>query len=1223
MKKNLLLQALRLQFATLIVVLLLPVVGKAQWQTMSDQLDDPSVPAFVKAICAPKADVKHVAELYNQYYNAEIAPKKAAHQANPLTAGKKFKNEYEHLYKTWRSQTANYRTPDGFVDFSKEAEENRKELIERIHPEGVVSDRNVDKWVPYGPAVVFDEKSGKPISSQANVYDLARSRLHPNVMYAATESGGLFRSTDTGATWKHIGDDQNFRWVQAVAVGETLNNGIVFIGVPGKIMSSGDAGETWNEHFIQPSGIPGDDIPDNYQTYQIIHSIHDGNYLYAATSAGSFVSDDFGSNWKENIGLSAFGGGRVTSIAEHPTNPNYLYCLVYLPSSKSTVFCRSEDQGASWAIFTDGWFDIPTADEGKLNIWGGRIVVTPAAPNRVYVMLNEADSHASANLKLDGFVGIYCSDNSGVNWTRKTNYLGRPYNLTDRPNLVSWGHNGYEPLPDQYKYNQASSLNNAIYASHIDADHLYVGGLSMWESTDGGSTWQVRGGYNGNVPHIHPDIRRFVGKATSATTEELFWSSDGGINYSSNGTLASHEARNLGIYANELWGFDMDKRQFLFGGGSYHNGNNVWNGQYGFNGGGWKHAGGGESATGFAQYGAEPKMWFVDQPNLGNALPNDESGAITPYSSILDQAAWKPNLSLDYRQNRASRILFDKNNPRIIFWGHDGKFCRSEDDGKTAKVLFDFGGTKRIEWFEQSPLNGDYMYLKTEDTQTGNFGFHRSDNRGRTWTTVIQSMPSNYIFTVAGDQLIYRSDENGNDNTKILVSGDGGSNWNPLIEPQLNGFRVLSLLSITGSKYYLVVATDKGGVFRFSNAGIENISNGLFPVIEAERLLYLYSEQTLVMGTNGLGVWVRPWEDGNDDYLSAQFASDYDKNWCVGSPVHFHNRSSDAGNSDYSWTFTGGTPNSSTDENPVVTYDTPGTWPVYLDIVDQNSGFSSFTGIAGFITIVPRGNYPIGETFEGGVLSGEWLLTDANNNGNNWQIASNIGGFGTSQHSLVFDNYNLDEAGSKDEIRPFGVHLVNSTAATLSFDVAYTMFSGDPNGRDSLEVLVSTDCGKTFTRVFLNGGEGLSTAPPAGVAFIPTANQWQQKTVNLAQFLGNYDVLLAFRNIGHYGNRMFLDNINVTGTLVGTDEEIIEQSLIVSPNPNGGVFRVKFEVPETLDGTLSLTDPLGREVYRTAIQGVEGKFEEQITVENLSSGLYLLRVQGESVEIVHKILIQH
>ncbi len=85
-----------------------------------------------------------------------------------------------------------------------------------------------------------------------------------------------------------------------------------------------------------------------------------------------------------------------------------------------------------------------------------------------------------------------------------------------------------------------------------------------------------------------------------------------------------------------------------------------------------------------------------------------------------------------------------------------------------------------------------------------------------------------------------------------------------------------------------------------------------------------------------------------------------------------------------------------------------------------------------------------------------------------------------------------------------------------------------------MKVLVSTDCGATWSQVYFKGGTGLATAADNATAvFVPANNEWRTETVSLTSFVGQGSVLVSFQNIGRYGQALYLDNINITGVTAG------------------------------------------------------------------------------------------
>ena len=250
---------------------------------------------------------------------------------------------------------------------------------------------------------------------------------------------------------------------------------------------------------------------------------------------------------------------------------------------------------------------------------------------------------------------------------------------------------------------------------------------------------------------------------------------------------------------------------------------------------------------------------------------------------------------------------------------------------------------------------------------------------------------------------------------------------------------------------------------------------------------------------------------------------------CAGDQATFTMSAGGAPITSYSWTFTGGTPSSSTAASPTVTYNTSGTYQVSLTIV---SGGNSYTKTKTAYISVAGGtlaSLPITEGFTAGTIPfTNWTLTNVGNTGT-WTRSTTVGLSPTAGNSAMIDNYAVQTGD--DELG-----LPNFSAASLGtlqmeFDVAYRLDSGNPTYIDGLEVMASGDCGATYTTVYSKSGSTLATTTSAAGSFTPSAGnaQWRHETINLNAFAGSARVILKMKCLSGYGNRMFVDNLNISG----------------------------------------------------------------------------------------------
>ncbi len=207
------------------------------------------------------------------------------------------------------------------------------------------------------------------------------------------------------------------------------------------------------------------------------------------------------------------------------------------------------------------------------------------------------------------------------------------------------------------------------------------------------------------------------------------------------------------------------------------------------------------------------------------------------------------------------------------------------------------------------------------------------------------------------------------------------------------------------------------------------------------------------------------------------------------------------------------------------------TFNVYTQNPNGNTdGQPSNDGTSISVTLVTEENIPLVDDFE----NTQWNPTteglyvdDYDNDGTTWERTTLASGYGVGGASALFNNYSTNVNGTSDAIVTPVYDFESVSGATLTFDVAYAPYNG--SFFDSLIVYASTDCGSTFNQVlYADGNTGLATASATTNMFTPSSSEWRTETIDLSAFDGMDNLTLAFVNKSGYGNRLFLDNINVT-----------------------------------------------------------------------------------------------
>ncbi|MCP4438485.1 MAG: T9SS type A sorting domain-containing protein [Aureispira sp.] len=148
-----------------------------------------------------------------------------------------------------------------------------------------------------------------------------------------------------------------------------------------------------------------------------------------------------------------------------------------------------------------------------------------------------------------------------------------------------------------------------------------------------------------------------------------------------------------------------------------------------------------------------------------------------------------------------------------------------------------------------------------------------------------------------------------------------------------------------------------------------------------------------------------------------------------------------------------------------------------------------------------------------------------------WQYTTGVSGYGTgigvpatNNGTLLFNNFSVDISGTLDYLFLPWLNLAGQTGVQMTFDVAYSPYNATYS--DTLDVLISTDCGQSYTTLYSKGGADLSTNGGVSTgAFQPAANEWRTETISIPNGLNN--VRIAFLNRSGYGNYLYVDNINI------------------------------------------------------------------------------------------------
>jgi hypothetical protein len=222
------------------------------------------------------------------------------------------------------------------------------------------------------------------------------------------------------------------------------------------------------------------------------------------------------------------------------------------------------------------------------------------------------------------------------------------------------------------------------------------------------------------------------------------------------------------------------------------------------------------------------------------------------------------------------------------------------------------------------------------------------------------------------------------------------------------------------------------------------------------------------------------------------------------------------------------------------------------------------------------------------------------------------------------DNYNYNASGQVDELIAPAVNLTSGTNQVLTFQVAYAMYTNptsSPNYSDTLNVMISTNCGTSYTSIYKKFSSTLATTTPtySTSAFVPTTSQWRLETISLSPYNTSTNAIIKFHHTTDYENQMYLDDINISASM-GISVNAALAGVSIYPNPSSdGRFFVDVRQGESQVQKLGVYDVLGNKVYSIDEAIPVGFYE--MNLDNLANGTYLVQIIKDNKPVFTKIVI--
>ena len=1027
---------------------------------------------WVEMMKDPNANFYNTRDAFNAYWAGKTIQK-----------GKGYK-----AFRRWEHYMAPRVYPSGDVKLASQTYKNYKQWEADLAAAGTPKS-TTGNWMLMGP-------TGKPTGGGAGRVNFVRfDPANSATMWIGTPDGGLWKSTNSGTTFTTNTDQLATIGCSDIAIDPT-NSNIIYLATGDNdgsdtysigVLKSTDGGLTWNTTSLTWTASQGRNIG------RLLINPTNPQIIMAFSNVGIWRSTNGGSTWMQPTGgTSTFS----CSDAEFkPGDPNTIYAA-------GTTFKKSTDGGVTWTAST-------------LTLTGiGRLAIGVSEANAAYVYL------LAANNTDNGAKGVMRSTDSGVTFTTRMTATSTT-NILGYDNGADAGGQGWYDL--------------CIDASPTNAEEIMIGGINVWKSTNGGTSFTLNTHWTGSYskPYIHSDIHDIQYLPGSGTT--IYAGNDGGLFKTTNsGTAWSDISTSLAIAQQYRIGLSTSNAN-LWLAGHQDNGTNRYNG------------------TTWAQvYSGDGMDCFIDRTNnnimygsyiYGDYYKSTNGGtSFTAITTGLPVNTGAEEWLCAWHQ--------DPTTATTIYAGGRTALYKTTNSGTSWSALGTPTGTGNILEFAIAPSNNQVIYA----LKTGTNAVSKSTNGGTSFTACATGLPTaltpTYIAISNTDPNVAIVTYSGYTATsKVYKTTNGGTSWTNLSTglPNIPANCVVYENGSTGGDG-IYVGTDLGVYFRDNSMTTwVDFSSGLPNCAVSDLEIYYDvansgANKRLRAATFGRGTWDSDLYSSVPTVPIASFIAD-NVNICVGQTVQFTSTSSGIPTS-YSWTFNGGSPATSTSQNPSVTYNTAGTYDVSLYVSNANGQNTSTQ--TGYITVsgASTNTLSVSEGFTSTTFPpntpAQWNIINTDGGTTTWARSASVGVAPSGNGSMVFDNYNFDDSGNSDEMRLPKLNFSGYSSAQMTFDVAYAPFT--QNGQifaDGLQVVVSSDCGTTWNTVYDKAGTtvatgNLPTISAVTTQFTPSSTQWRQETIDLSSYLGQSNVIIAFKNIAAYGNALFIDNINLTGTAIPT-----------------------------------------------------------------------------------------